>query len=62
MLDLAHALDDLVEAVLQVQEEAVPALRQGSHQTCNAQGRRLLLVFFFRGVTMKLRKSLQLIK
>lgn len=50
MLDLAHALDDLVEAVLQVQEEAVPALRQRSHQTCKAQGRRLLLVsgFSFR--------------
>jgi len=26
VLDLADALDDLVEAVLQVQEEAVPAL------------------------------------
>lgn len=33
MLNLAHALDDLVEAVLQVQEEAVPAFRQGRHQT-----------------------------
>lgn len=35
MFDLAHALDDLVETVLQVQEEAVPALRQGRHQTWN---------------------------
>lgn len=33
MLDLPHALDDFVEAVLQVQEETVPALRQGRHQT-----------------------------
>lgn len=32
MLYLAHTLDDLVEAVLQVQEEAVPALGQGRHQ------------------------------
>lgn len=33
MLDLADALNDLVETVLQVQEKAVPALRQGRHQT-----------------------------
>lgn len=33
MLDLSHTLDDLVEAILQVQEEAVPTFRQGCHQT-----------------------------
>lgn len=34
MLNLPHALDDFVEPVLHVQEQIVPAFRQGCHQAC----------------------------
>lgn len=34
MLNLPHALDDFVEPVLHVQEQVVPAFRQGCHQAC----------------------------